>query len=96
VLVSSDFELIVPDHPSFRYYLKASREIKRVEATKRSPKYSLVSSSLVGLPTIRSRGASERFETIMSDLQDNHSRAYLTFILTSRWLGFRLDLISTV
>ena len=25
--------------------------------------------------------------------QDNHTRAWLTFILTSRWLGARLDLI---
>eukprot|EP00038_Savillea_parva_P027846 m.61790 g.61790 ORF g.61790 m.61790 type:complete len:1379 (+) comp8046_c0_seq2:397-4533(+) len=79
-----------------KYYLKASREIKRVEAIQRSPKYGLVQSSMIGLTTIRSRGANDRFYKMMAKLQNAHSQAYLSFILTSRWLGFRLDLISTV
>ena len=41
------------------YYLRASREIKRLEAVLRSPKYSLLNSTLGGLATIRSRENSD-------------------------------------
>lgn len=76
------------------YYLKASREIKRLEAVLRSPKYSLLSSTLSGLATIRSQeGASEQFTDRMHNLQNKHLSAFMMFMVGSRWLGFRLDLI---
>eukprot|EP00041_Stephanoeca_diplocostata_P041742 m.8681 g.8681 ORF g.8681 m.8681 type:complete len:1381 (+) comp6678_c0_seq2:190-4332(+) len=76
------------------YYLRASREIKRVEATRRSPKYSLFSASLTGVVTIRSRNAVDRFMRMMERFQNEHASAYLMFIVASRWLGFRLDLLT--
>lgn len=77
-----------------KYYLRASREIKRVEATRRSPKYSLFSASLAGVVTIRSRNAVARFMRTMERFQNEHASAYLMFIVASRWLGFRLDLLT--
>ena len=74
-----------------RFFLKSSREVKRVEGVVRSPIYSLFSTSLEGLTTIRANDSGARFETMMEDDLDDHSRAYLAFIAVSRWFGFRLD-----
>jgi len=76
------------------YYLKTSQEVKRVEGIERSPLYAHVSTTLEGLPLLRAfPGAVERNLDQFQDYQDAHTRAWLTFILTSRWLGARLDLI---
>eukprot|EP00911_Craspedida_sp_UC1_P000184 UC1_evm1s144 len=74
-----------------RYYMKTGREIKRLEATARSPVYSHFTASLAGAATIRSHAASARFVKEMECRQDGHGQGYLAFIFTSRWLGFRLD-----
>lgn len=70
-----------------KYYLQASREIKRLESVQRSPKYSLLTASLAGVVTIRSRGAMSRFMANMENFQDAHARAFMMFIVSSRWLG---------
>lgn len=44
-----------------RYYLKTSRELRRIEATKCSPVYSHISDSLSGLEVIRSCGMEKNF-----------------------------------
>uniref|UniRef100_A0A3P9JMH4 Cystic fibrosis transmembrane conductance regulator n=1 Tax=Oryzias latipes TaxID=8090 RepID=A0A3P9JMH4_ORYLA len=56
-----------------RYFLKTSREIKRLEGTTRSPVFSHLSSSLQGLWTIRAFGAEERFQREFDAHQDLHS-----------------------
>ncbi|KAF6715603.1 Multidrug resistance-associated protein 4 [Oryzias melastigma] len=56
-----------------RYFLKTSREIKRLEGTTRSPVFSHLSSSLQGLWTIRAFGAEERFQKAFDAHQDLHS-----------------------
>jgi ATP-binding cassette subfamily C (CFTR/MRP) protein 4 len=63
-----------------RYFLKSSREVKRVESVVRSPIYSLFSTSLEGLSTIRANDSGERFVELMESGLDDHSRAYLAFI----------------
>uniref|UniRef100_H2LF23 Cystic fibrosis transmembrane conductance regulator n=1 Tax=Oryzias latipes TaxID=8090 RepID=H2LF23_ORYLA len=56
-----------------RYFLKTSREVKRLEGTTRSPVFSHLSSSLQGLWTIRAFGAEERFQREFDAHQDLHS-----------------------
>ncbi|KAA8579516.1 hypothetical protein FQN60_006609 [Etheostoma spectabile] len=56
-----------------RYFLQTSRNIKRLEATTRSPVFSHLSSSLQGLWTIRAFGAEERFQQAFDAHQDLHS-----------------------
>ena len=57
-------------------------------------RYAHISTTLEGLPLLRAfPGAIERNLAQFQDYQDAHTRAWLTFILTSRWLGARLDLI---
>ncbi|XP_031558850.1 multidrug resistance-associated protein 4-like, partial [Actinia tenebrosa] len=75
------------------YYLKTSRDIKRLEAINRSPVYSHVSASLDGLMTIRAFNAEERFIDSFYDYQNYHSAGYFLFLTTQRWLGARLDVM---
>ena len=44
-----------------RYYLKTSRELKRLESICRSPVFSHFSETMAGLDTIRTRGMEEEF-----------------------------------
>ncbi|KAE8278604.1 Multidrug resistance-associated protein 4 [Larimichthys crocea] len=79
-----------------RYFLRTAREIKRLEATTRSPVFSHLSSSLQGLWTIRAFGAEERFQKTFDDHQDLHSAAWFLFLTTSRWFALRLDGICSI
>ncbi|XP_077583755.1 ATP-binding cassette sub-family C member 4-like [Stigmatopora nigra] len=90
--------ILVPFVPLFaiflylrRYYLQTSRDIKRLEATTRSPVFSHLSSSLQGLSTLRAFKAQEKFQEMFDDYQDLHSAAWFLFLTTSRWLAVRLD-----
>ncbi|KAL5274290.1 ABCC4 family protein [Megaselia abdita] len=73
------------------FYLKTSRDIKRIEGVTRSPIYSHLGASLTGLATIRSFGAQAILIKEFDNYQDMHSSAYYLFISTSRAFGFWLD-----
>ncbi|CAM4620699.1 unnamed protein product [Leuciscus chuanchicus] len=74
-----------------RYFLRTSRDVKRIESTTRSPVFSHLSSSLQGLWTIRAFKAEERFQLTFDAHQDLHSEAWFLFLATSRWFAVRLD-----
>ncbi|XP_041115614.1 multidrug resistance-associated protein 4 isoform X1 [Polyodon spathula] len=74
-----------------RYFLQTSRDVKRLEATTRSPVFSHLSSSLQGLWTIRAFKAEQRFQREFDDHQDLHSESWFLFLTTSRWFALRLD-----
>uniref|UniRef100_A0A3Q2QNG6 Multidrug resistance-associated protein 4 n=1 Tax=Fundulus heteroclitus TaxID=8078 RepID=A0A3Q2QNG6_FUNHE len=74
-----------------RYFLRTSRDVKRLESTTRSPVFSHLSSSLQGLWTIRAFGAEERFQKDFDAHQNLHSGAFFLFLTTSRWFAVRLD-----
>ena len=79
-----------------KFYVKTSREVKRIEGTSRSPLYAHLSMTMDGLAIVRSfPGAAERILNRFGQLHDMHTRSWFTFLLTGRWLGFRLDLIVT-
>ncbi|XP_016989332.1 probable multidrug resistance-associated protein lethal(2)03659 [Drosophila rhopaloa] len=73
------------------FYLKTSRDIKRMEAITRSPVYSHLAASLTGLSTIRAFGAQRVLESEFDNYQDMHSSAFYMFISTSRAFGYWLD-----
>ncbi|XP_077957966.1 ATP-binding cassette sub-family C member 4-like isoform X1 [Gasterosteus aculeatus] len=74
-----------------RYFLRTAINVKRLEATTRSPVFSHLSSSLQGLWTMRAFGAEERFQKAFDAHQDLHSEAWFLFLTTSRWFAVRLD-----
>ncbi|KAG5204281.1 hypothetical protein JEQ12_002257 [Ovis aries] len=55
------------------YFLRTSRDVKRLECTTRSPVFSHVASSLRGLWTIRAYKAEQRFQELFDAYQDLHS-----------------------
>ncbi|CAN0151598.1 unnamed protein product, partial [Discosporangium mesarthrocarpum] len=76
-----------------RFYTKTSREVKRLEATTRSPVYSQLSETLDGLVTIRAFSVQGRFMEDFKLKVDLNTRAYFAYIFTARWLGFRMDMV---
>ncbi|KAM9804854.1 LOW QUALITY PROTEIN: ATP-binding cassette sub-family C member 4-like [Neosynchiropus ocellatus] len=78
------------------YFLRTSRDIKRLEATTRSPVFSHLSSTVHGLSTIRAFKVQQRFQQMFDEYQDLHSEAWFLFLTTSRWLAVRLDGICSV
>ncbi|XP_058838490.1 probable multidrug resistance-associated protein lethal(2)03659 [Topomyia yanbarensis] len=77
-------------------YLLTSRNVKRVEATTRSPIYSHLSASLSGLSTIRAFGAEKVLVREFDNHQDLHSSSFYLFISTSRAFGFYLDVFCVI
>jgi len=74
-----------------QYYIRTSREVKRLEGANRSPVFSHLSNTLDGLITIRSFRMEEKFLKSFHKKQDLHSASWYMFIVTSRWFAQRLD-----
>lgn len=77
-------------------YMSSTREIKRLEALTRSPIYADFSATLDGLVTLRAFKIQTKVTNkFYSQINDN-GRAWFSFLMTSRWLGLRIDLESTL
>ena len=76
------------------FYIKSSREVKRLEALSRSPIYAQLSESIGGLMTLRVFGAGERSQAVFQRKLDTNVEGFFAFVCSSRWLGCRLDLIN--
>ncbi|KAB0345164.1 hypothetical protein FD754_022090 [Muntiacus muntjak] len=78
------------------YFLRTSRDVKRLECTTRSPVFSHLAASLRGLWTIRAYKAEQRFQELFDSHQDLHSEAWFLLLMTSRWLAVYLDVICAI
>ncbi|CAG8489136.1 4720_t:CDS:10, partial [Dentiscutata heterogama] len=76
-------------------YVKASRELKRMDSVSRSPLYSHFTETLIGITTIRAFGASKRFMQDMLLRIDNNSRPSFYVWLTNRWLSVYFNVTSS-
>lgn len=76
------------------YYLRSSREVKRLEAASRSPIYSYFGEVLDGLVVIRAFGVQPQFRSQFGSRVNANTRAFFQFLATSRWLGFNLDVLT--
>ncbi|KAK7208586.1 P-loop containing nucleoside triphosphate hydrolase protein [Myxozyma melibiosi] len=79
-----------------RFYLRTSRELKRLDSVSRSPIYAHFQESLSGLSTIRAFRQIERFENVNETHVDYNLRAYFPSISANRWLSVRLEFIGSV
>ncbi|KAI9645824.1 ATP-binding cassette glutathione S-conjugate transporter ycf1 [Ciborinia camelliae] len=86
-----------------RYYLRTSRELKRLDSVSRSPIYAHFQESLGGIGTIRAYRQQKRFTQENEWRVDANLRAYFPSInsnrLTSlmrRWLAVRLEFLGSL
>ncbi|ODV86927.1 hypothetical protein CANARDRAFT_6494 [[Candida] arabinofermentans NRRL YB-2248] len=77
------------------FYQASSREVKRIEATKRSFVYSHFNETLDGMNTIKAYKATERFLDANNQFLNNQNEAYYVTIANQRWLAISLDMIAT-
>ncbi len=62
----------------------------------RSPIYADFSAALEGLTTLRAYQLQTQFNLSFWNQIDTNTTSWFSFLMVSRWLGFRLDLISTI
>ncbi|CAF0882686.1 unnamed protein product [Rotaria sp. Silwood1] len=74
-----------------RTFSPAIRDIKRLESLGRSPIYSHISSTIQGVPLVRSYGAQTMCTRDFSYYLDEHSRAYNLMLIMNRWLAMRIE-----
>ncbi|ORY49444.1 P-loop containing nucleoside triphosphate hydrolase protein [Rhizoclosmatium globosum] len=74
-------------------YRATARELKRLDATTRSPLYSHINESMTGVNTIRAYREQTRFISKTDFLIDQTNAPYYLQQLGARWLGMRLEYI---
>ena len=79
-----------------RYYLRTSRELKRLDSISRSPVYAHFQESLGGITTIRAYRQEQKFASENEWRIDANLRAYFPSISANRWLAVRLEFIGSV
>ncbi|KAK3692102.1 P-loop containing nucleoside triphosphate hydrolase protein [Podospora appendiculata] len=79
-----------------RYYLRTSRELKRLDSVSRSPIYAHFQESLGGISTIRAYRQQSRFENENEWRVDSNLRAFFPSISANRWLAIRLEFIGAL
>ena len=82
--------------PFIHVYLRCSRQFQILENASRSVVYTTYITSLNGLATIRALQMKDTFLQLFVDHLDTHSCSRLMLIGSSSWLGFWLDIISSL
>ncbi|PMD43673.1 hypothetical protein L207DRAFT_422294 [Hyaloscypha variabilis F] len=76
-----------------KFYLRSSRDLKRLESVQRSPLFQQFGETLSGITTIRAYGDERRFVRDNMMRINTHSRPFIYLWATNRWLAFRIDVI---
>ena len=79
-----------------KFYIKSSREIKRLDSISRSPIYANFGETLDGTPVIRAYQKQQQFIEKNYQLLDLNQRAYFIISSSNCWLGIRLEFAGTV
>uniref|UniRef100_A0A1E5RU90 Metal resistance protein YCF1 n=1 Tax=Hanseniaspora uvarum TaxID=29833 RepID=A0A1E5RU90_HANUV len=79
-----------------QYYMRSSRELRRLDSTTRSPIYSHMQESLGGLSTIRAYNHANRFIHLNQCKVDNNMCAYYPSVNANRWLACRIESLSSL
>jgi ABC-type multidrug transport system fused ATPase/permease subunit len=76
-----------------KFYLRSSRDLKRLESVQRSPLFQQFGETLSGITTIRAYGDERRFIRDNMLRINTHSRPFIYLWGANRWLAFRIDCI---
>lgn len=76
-------------------YIRASRELKKLNAESRPPIFHLYTDTLAGLATVRAYGEEWTMMKKMLNRLDDHMRPFYTLWTTNRWLFVRVELLGT-
>ena len=79
-----------------KFYVKSSREIKRLDSISRSPIYANFGETLDGTSVIRAYEKQQQFIQKNYDLLDINQQAYFIISSANCWLGIRLEFAGTV
>ena len=74
------------------FYIRSSRDLKRIEAVQRSPLFQHFGETLNGVVTIRAYGDESRFIQDSHLKVNTHNRPFIFLWATNRWLAFRIDI----
>ncbi|KAI1421363.1 multidrug resistance-associated protein [Xylaria sp. FL1777] len=75
------------------FYLRASRDLKRLESVNRSPLFQQFGETLSGVTTIRAYGDERRFIRDNLSRINKQLRPFIFLWGANRWLSFRTDLL---
>lgn len=73
------------------FYLKSSRDLKRLESVQRSPLYQHFGETLSGIITIRAYKDEGRFLRDNLHRVDTHNRPFIYLWAANRWLALRIE-----
>ncbi|KAI1323641.1 hypothetical protein F5Y16DRAFT_332446 [Xylariaceae sp. FL0255] len=76
-----------------RFYLRASRELKRLDSVNRSPLFQQLGETLSGVTTIRAYGDERRFIRENLARINTQNRPFIFLWGANRWLAFRTDVL---
>nr|QFR37211.1 ABC transporter [Cyberlindnera americana] len=79
-----------------QYYMRTSRELRRLDSVTRSPIYAHFQETLSGTSTIRGFSQQKRFEHINESRVDNNMSAYFPSVNANRWLAVRLEFLGSL
>lgn len=80
----------------YNYFSSASRGLKRLESVTRSPIYSSLSETLIGLDTIRAFGDSPRFAREHEARMDRNHKLFYHLWMCISWMTIRLELATSL
>ena len=75
------------------FYLRASRDLKRLESVQRSPIFQQFGETLSGVTTIRAYGDERRFIRDNLNRINTQARPFIYLWACNRWLAIRTDLV---
>lgn len=78
------------------FYLRTSRELKRLDSVSKSPIFAQFHETLDGIATVRAFGRALRFMYINQSYIDGNNKAYFPSINANRWLAVRLEFVGAV
>eukprot|EP01087_Luapelamoeba_hula_P012571 TRINITY_DN3508_c0_g1_i1.p1 TRINITY_DN3508_c0_g1~~TRINITY_DN3508_c0_g1_i1.p1 ORF type:complete len:1538 (+),score=302.45 TRINITY_DN3508_c0_g1_i1:61-4674(+) len=82
-------------HYMQQYYVRSSRELKRLDSISKSPIFAHFSETLSGVTVIRSFDKADVFIKTNEKKLDLNQRAYFASVVSNRWLGVRIEFIGT-